>query len=614
MKEKYLKICPYGADVLGKIVSRMRKKICFWGTVAAGAVYILYMVYAGINVSLFLSIALVVYIVAEELPNFDVQRREELLYRELLQYLSRVKNRYMVCRHIPNAVYDGAENMSYEIGRYAGVIYHLLTDSERLMKVKEYVAEEHNNKYVKLFLVQAYEASEKGDTILENKSSLFAANIEFLRAEIMEELYRRKKRAYEFAGYIFVAVTPVFFLPVFKQWGLEFDPGLENFYRGTGKMVELVTILGTWIVYGLINHAKEISLYYGRSKNIDWFSGIRRWEPVKGLIRHMERHSGRFSTSIRRMLLQTKDSRTYGDFMTKILLLCSFATVFFFCFVCYVHSQERNIILSRVENIEMIAPLASEEKQKRLEKIILDTVDVWKEKKEFSEEMAKELVEDAIFLANGTTKELVAEEIVKRTEQYKAAHITWWEVLFCIGGSILLGNVPLWKLLFHMKHLKEGVEDEIRQFYAVIVMERELGGMTIPGLLEDMEIFSKAYTNVLRKCINSYSAGPKEALLRMKEEGGRLHSSFPELADAFLSVDDVGISEAFAEVESNRELLRKISGLEREMSMERKKDSTDMIAKIPTVLAVGAYFILPFFSSSLKGVFEIFMMLEEMKL
>ena len=54
--------------------------------------------------------------------------------------------------------------------------------------------------------------------------------------------------------------------------------------------------------------------------------------------------------------------------------------------------------------------------------------------------------------------------------------------------------------------------------------------------------------------------------------------------------------------------------LEAEIHIERKKDSTDLLARVPSILAVGLYFIIPVFGYSINGVYEVFRMLEEMQL
>ena len=91
-------------------------------------------------------------------------------------------------------------------------------------------------------------------------------------------------------------------------------------------------------------------------------------------------------------------------------------------------------------------------------------------------------------------------------------------------------------------------------------------------------------------------------------------SGFEGLADAFLCVDEVGIEEAFAEIENDRKLLERITRLDMKMSLEKKKDYIDLLVRIPMALAIGAYFILPFFFYSLQGVSEVFELLEEMQI
>ena len=54
--------------------------------------------------------------------------------------------------------------------------------------------------------------------------------------------------------------------------------------------------------------------------------------------------------------------------------------------------------------------------------------------------------------------------------------------------------------------------------------------------------------------------------------------------------------------------------MESEIALERKKDNTDLLARVPMVLTVGVYFIIPFFVHSLQGVYEVFDLLEHMKL
>ena len=616
MKAKYERICPYGKPQLDKLVKECISDIVFLSVLSVIVVFLwngFFEEPAGLYLAE--SIFLAVYLVITEVPNYKILEKEHQVYRELLIYFSRVKHRYLSCHHISRAVLEAADEMSYEIQRLAGEIYQVLMESDRKEKVREYILYHRTNRYVKLFLVQAYEASEKGDMMLSEGSSLFSENVEHLRLELMEDLYRRKRQSHEFAGYTFVAMAPVFMMPLLKRWGLEFAPELGFFYAGTGRLLELVTVCSAIVVYGFINKAKDIALFSeaGSEKifNMEW---LYKHPMVRAVTEKLEQQQGKLSMQIRQLLLISGEHMTYGRLCLKIVLIiiCSF---FLLCgFYTGLHAKERKAVLEQVDAIDMIAPVASEEKKQMLAEHIVSVTKQCIGKEEISKEEICMLLRQKIRLANETTETAAVQEIIKKVEQYANAGFSVVELLICLSGSFLLGCLPMLKLKFQVQTAKAGAVHEVRQFQSVIIMERRLQGGTIVGLLEDMEVFSIGFRAVLRRCINTYGAGPKEALLRMKEEGSCLHESFAELADAFLSVDEVGIAHAFAEVESNRYLLEKMTQLEAEINLERKKDNTDLLSKIPMGLAVGAYFIVPFFVYSLQGVYEIFDMLEGMRL
>ncbi|MBO5354258.1 MAG: hypothetical protein J6A77_13275 [Lachnospiraceae bacterium] len=616
LKQKFLEICPYGEEELKRL---MTNGLLMTGLGSILAVLVLtiwnscfenitWLYFAG-------SIAFALYLVAMELPGWLVQKKENNLYQEMIVYLSRVKHRYLSCRHIPNAVLLAADSMSYEIQRLAGELYRILMESDRKEKVREYVLYNPANRYLKLFLVQAYEASEKGDITGKEGTSLFSENAEYLRVEIMEELYRRKRMAYEFAGYIFVSAAPVFFMPVLKRWGLDFAPELDYFYAGVGQVLELLTIGSAFVIYGLINRAKEIAMFvHHKEQKSSFWDWLYHHPALHYPVRWLERKDGEFSRKIRELLLQAGERISFAQLWIKMIGIACCSLMAAIIFVSATHIREQKTVLESVSTIETIAPLATAERRKILEQQILHLVKQYKEEPEVSEEKLLEEIRTEIRSSNRTMEQAILEEIRTKLDQYQSAGITWMELFFCLLGSLLLGSIPLLKIWHQVQTSLGGAIYEVKQFQSVVIMERQLNGITILSLLEDMEIFSGLFKGVLRRCINSYSGGPALALQKMKEEGQKLHTSFAELADSFLSVDEVGVTLAFAEVENNRVLLEKMSRLETEISMEKKKDNTELLSKVPMVLAVGAYFVIPFFIYSLQGVYEVFVMLEELQM
>lgn len=607
LKAKFLRICPYGEQYLNKLVTICKKDMFLLGTLSVSVLIIWNSFFAASFLYRVEGIILVCCLVGAEVPNYHVQKKESRMYQELLLYFARVKHCYMAGHHMANAVMDAAEDMGHEIRRLANEIYSVLMESNRKERIREYILYRKTNRFLKLFLIQAYEVSEKGD-------AFFAENIEHLRLELMEEMYRRKQRSHEFAGYVFVSVAPFFMMPVLKQWGLDFAPELAYFYAGTGLLLETVTFFATILIYGMISGAKEITLFDTRQKeNFITGGGIYKNTWIASVIRRLEQANGNFSRKVRGLLVQSGERTSFGKLCFQMLVTGSSVFILLVCFCIGMHQQERASILNRVESIETIAPVAGEEKRAQLKECILTLTRLCKDDTDITDEEIKSLLRERVRLGNATTEQAVVQEIRNKLQQYRSAKCSLGEILVCLLIGIMTGWLPLLLLCFRVRIIRAEAVNEVKQFQAIILMERKMQGITIIELLEDMEVFSKCFQSCLKKCINSYSTNPRTALLRLKEEGSKLHEGFEELADAFLSVDEVGIELAFAEVESNRKLLEKMTQLETEINLEKKKDITELLAKIPLVLAVGAYFIIPFFGYSLEGVYEVFELLEEMQ-
>lgn len=609
---RFLRICPYGSGQLGRLVTECLAEIVMF-SVAAGVLLCFWnSLFPETSLLYFAeSVFLAVYLVALEIPAHKILQKENQVYQELLLYFSRVKHRYMACHHIANSVLGAAEGMSCEIQCLAGELYHVLLESDRKDKVREYVSGHHTNRYLKLFLVQAFETSEKGDVLLSGEHSMFSENVEHLRLELMEELYRRKKRAHEFAGYVFVGTAPFFLMPVLKQWGLDFAPELASFYAGTGILLELITAMITVAVYRMIHQAKEIALFEEEEDKLWKMECLYSFPVFMRMQQQLEQGEGKAATMVRRWILMSGEQTTFGRLMLKVFLYAASFYLIFALFCADAHRRERQIILTSTEAIETIAPVASEEKKKVLAAHMLVIVERNKNNPEITEQELLEEWRADIHLGNRSMEQAIVQEIKERIQQYGEAEGSFAEVIFCMVAGASMGMLPLLKLKFRVQAARSGAINEVRMFQSVLIMERHLHGITMMGLLEDMELFARSFKNILGRCLNSYGSGPQAALLALKRDGSRLQKDFEELADAFLSVDEVGIAKAFAEVESNRKLLEKMTRLEEEISMERKRDNAGLLAKVPMLLAVGFYFIVPFFVYALQGVAEIFELLEE---
>jgi hypothetical protein len=162
-------------------------------------------------------------------------------------------------------------------------------------KIRCYIEKRDTNRYWKLFLIQAYEVSEKGD-------NYFAENVEHIRMELIEEIYRRKYREYSYNGYVFVTIAPFFMMPVFKYWGLEFAAELSLFYSGAGSLLEVLIFFATVVIYNLISEAKEIAFLSGKNRETVWkLDFLFQMKLTKAIVSEFEWFKGRISKKMKKL-------------------------------------------------------------------------------------------------------------------------------------------------------------------------------------------------------------------------------------------------------------------------------------------------------------------------
>lgn len=609
---QYMRCCPYGTERLKKISYQTARTTMYIAFILGAAVF-LWNLYIEHKISSYCvaCIALAAYVSCIEVPEWHIRRVEERLCHSMLSYFAAVKHLYLSCKNIPNAIHDAAEEAEEEMRLHAAVFYDILMGNERRERVRDYVASEANHRYLKMFLVQAYEASEKGDMKTLYSDSLFSENMEYLRMEVMQEIYRRRRRAYELSGYTFVALAPVFMMSVLRKWGISFTAELEGFYAGAGNSILLLCFIATLAVYAAINRAKEVGLQRREARSAT--ERIAEQRKIRMLLKKVEQPAGKWMEALRKLLIQSGATaspegvlvRMAGDAMLVLIIV-----LFFFGSL---HIRERRELLQDATHMELIAPTASEQLQRTLGKHILTLTKQYSHKSIPTEEEVLIELQKLIYLPNRETERAVAGEVLQRLLALRHAHIKWYEILLCLFCASLGAVLPIAELEYRKQLIRAGAVEEMKQLQSVVWLERRLEDLTITELLEDMEIFAVVFQPVIKECVNSYSSGPREALQKMKTTGKLLHESFSDLADGFLAVEEVGMEEAFAEVENNRNMLEKMSQLEADIQLERKKDSTDLISRIPVCLAVGAYFILPFLWTSFAGVGEVFLMLEEMQ-
>ncbi len=510
VKEGLLEICPYEAEELNK----KSGVVIFAAFTAAVLGMMTVLAVNGAEFFTFLGMTLVAYIMLREIPELLIDRKRNEFYSGLPAYLSKVRKKYVNLGNIPEAIKEAANGCCSEIRLNAGEIYSILILGDRREKVREYAGKGSRNRFLKLFLIQAFEASEFGDGKNGKEGSVFAENLEILRNGITNERYSSKKTAFMFSGYMTVTVLPVLFFGFIKRTGLSFSESMREFYDGKGKMVLLAAFLIAFFIYRMVSDSGK-----GGRKHGIW-SGNQTGPAFLGML---EGNKGPVCTVIRKLIHETDSNETVTKTVVEMFMA-------------------------------FISPIL-------------------------------------IGIAVGITE--------------------------CQGGKttlVLMGIVsaamPVIELLYKEERNRKMMVEEIKRMQMVIMMERKLESITVISLLSDLELFAKAFGNEIRECLNTWSAGPEAALKTLKEKGKLKNPYFENIAEGFLSVDDVGIEEAFSDTVSDRESMDRMEELENDIRIEKRRDLTDIMAWIPGIIMLGGYFIIPFLKITMGEMEELFKMLE----
>ncbi len=611
VERKYSGICPYPTKKLESLVSQCLLKT--WFTAAVGFLtvvtanrfiegrFTVYSVLAGT----FLAIILL-----NAVPDIIIRKCEELFLSDLLSYFSSVKRKFIYKKNIPDAVGDGAGGFGEEIVRNASELEKILVTDNRREAVRRYIENRNKNKFLKLFLIQAFETSENGDAEFGGESS-FSKNIEFLRLEVINEIYREKKKRYMFSGYMFVAVFPVLSMGIVRRVGLALTDSLSLFYEGTGAFIILLSFLSAWFVMSVLkDNSTDIqtigSEKMAHKKNSRFVRIGRRLENFvesseSNVVRRLR---GKIYVSGRRI-------RISKLLLEMILISCIVLTVGLF-FLFLQRGNERDALLEKVENIDRIAVLARDNVKKGMEYAILESVKdvISSGKTNITYSDALSLFRSYMGNVNSNYEEECVNEILSRTAKYRGLYVKWYEGAIVLAVSLITGFLPVFRLNMDSSLRKRASVDEIKRFQTIIMMERGFDSLSVVGLLTDLELFADVFKPELKEAVNTYSAGPNMALQRMKQKGTLKNPAFSEIADGFIAVDEVGICEAFSDAAGNKECLERMDELSETISAEKKKGFLDIVVWIPGILVIFGYFVVPFMKNSLSELSELFSLLE----
>ena len=142
------------------------------------------------------------------------------------------------------------------------------------------------------------------------------------------------------------------------------------------------------------------------------------------------------------------------------------------------------------------------------------------------------------------------------------------------------------------------MEDEVMQFQTIILMLMYIERVSVEYMLEWLARFSNIFKEPLTKCLNNYEAGAYEALEELKDDAP--FKPFVRIVESLqAAVENVKITDAFDELESERNFFQEKRKESNERLINRKAKIGKVLGFAPMVILFVGYLILPLMIASI---------------
>lgn len=478
-------------------------------------------------------------------------------------------------------------------------IYIILTSTDGAEKLQEF-RDTNPFRQIQTLAQACYKLADEGDVKDNNGNSAFIQALTAISDELETELSRRNLIISKYRRYKYFCLIPLLFLGVTESFMVSQLPATATIYKGLyGYLAKIVIIAVSTAIYKKLANAgdtREVALddrnpIVLKLYKYKWFNKI---------LDDIEPKSYRKIEGKKRWMIGTLTSQTLRDMYGAKLL---FATV------ALVVSVIMTISLTFVVKYKM--------------ETYYGMFSIMTDDRMNHEELSKRKVMDSIYLENKikpdeeTTKEFVRsyyprvqqEELEKYidriTTKYDIVHSVtyhWWYLLICYIITIICWFLPEFKLLSRCKAIIDDSEEDVLQLQTFIIVLMNTTADTFETLGWLVKQSTIHYRSLL-KAYHNYVSNSYGALTELREEVAS--SEFRRLIDRLsLTVEKVSLSEAFADLISERAYMLETRKAKQKSDIEARYTKLSVLAFMPTLTYAILYAVLPMGYISVMNIYQ----------
>lgn len=583
----------YPADSIA-INLRATQTILF-GSVAGLAMLAVTLIFAKNDLFFVFASFFMAYIVMTTLVTGSLTAQERRLLLQFKDFIEDVREEYNRVHRIDDAVGNILDQLPYEMGLHAERIYEVLTATQVKKEADKY-SDIAPNRFFTTFIAIASTTMEYGDKKIEGGRSLFLKNINFLKEEVNIDLLKQAKSSALFSGLSIVALLPVIAIKPIEIWATTNIPQLAKYYSGSYGIICMAIVFAfSAIAYTMIDNFKSEKEMEVKENSI--FKQMANRPRIRRFLNAQVNRNYSKALKQDEMLRFTGDQLGINTFLFKRYLVASLlAIVTAVLLITSIYRSKSDLLNNFVDEFTSSGYTTEEyrEVMKEAAKNYTEQTTKMTAKnagtQQFKEDLAADIAKNTD-LHDEKLAESVADVVSQRTVQYENLYFKWYYLLLILLMGVLGYYVPLWLLMFKQSAVRMNMEDEVAQFQTLALIISRVDGANVAMLLEWMDRFAYCFKSSISQCIIDLPHGGQKALVAMRE--AEPFRPFKSFANSLISVDDVGMVNAFSSIEIDRAYYKEKRQEDNVRMITRKSIYAKWISIIPLFFVFIFYLIYP---------------------
>lgn len=405
------------------------------------------------NLFIMLVSLLGVFIVIENLTEQMINKVENKLLEQELEFFSEVRHAFHSTNMVEEAIYDASLIEEQEIVSQANVIYNILISADPEIELEKYY-DVAPNKYLKIFAGVSYLTKEFGDRKV-NGVSLYLKDMNNITQELQLEILKRDKLDYLFKSLTYIAVAPILLIHPLKNWSMNNFATTAAFYEGKlGFLFEIIIIAMIFLSYSLIVRIKDnVEKKVSYSSNNTWQERVYRLPFVERIIDALVPGQDKPAYARATKLLRDTASTLRLEWLYVNKAVSSVLTfLVVLLVVVQMHGLAEESILSGSSEDSGIMGTMSEKELKELEKTsasdrvliaeLIDDDDIVKAVQTLPQNEAIALIETQLYIINTTPlTDEIAENLANKIYSKSKRRSTLGRAE--LENSILASGIPM---------------------------------------------------------------------------------------------------------------------------------------------------------------------------